>query len=320
MPASTTTSRYSSKRKRPFWLCVFACTSVSSALPSCASPGAAGIPIETRDVTRFYTVYELARGSPTADQLQQNYLDVGTPGLRHLTRVRNVTAGGIARAVSTQPDLYENARRCLAALPRIRERLNRAFDKLLQVYPQAARSPVTILVSRGKPVAIAGPGTGVQIALEAMCSDTAAKFMGSNIDDRFVNVIAHEYVHVQQSREQQKPTVLQRALHEGVAEFIGELLSGSVANVAVHASATGREADIESKFAADLDKADLSAWFDNTTDEDVGQLGYWTGYRIAKSYFQNSRDKRAAIREMIQMTDPEAFLARSGWHPGITLK
>lgn len=270
-------------------------------------------------MTRFYGVYEAADGRPTPEQLQRDYLDPGSAGLRHLTRVRNVTADGIARAAATQPDLYTNARSCLDALPRVRERLDRTFDNLLRLYPDAAKPPVTILVSRGRPLAIGGPGAGVQIALEAMCSDVAARFFGASIDDRFVNVIAHEYIHVQQAPEQTNPTVLQRALAEGVAEFVGELISGGIANVAVHASAEERTLEIESRFAADLDKVDLSAWFDNTTAENVGQLGYWAGYRIAKSYYQNAPDKRVAIREMIQMTDPHAFLVRSGWRPGIEL-
>ena len=291
----------------------------SSASWSTASAPSEAIEIQTEDVERFYRVYEAAGGRPTAGQLQNGYLDPGTAGLRHLTQVRNVTAENIAKAVATRPALYTNARACLAALPRIRERLDRTFDRLLGLYPEAAKPPVTILVSRGKPIAIAGPGHGVQIALEGMCSEIAARFLGASIDDRFVNVIAHEYIHVQQAPEQANPTVLQRALNEGVAEFVGELISGGVANVAVHASAKGRELEIETRFAADLDKTDLSAWFDNSTAEDVGQLGYWVGYRIAKSYYLNAPDKRAAIRELIRAADPYAILARSGWRPGVVL-
>jgi hypothetical protein len=32
------------------------------------------------------------------------------------------------------------------------------------------------------------------------------------------------------------------------------------------------------------------------------------------------RDKRGALREIIEMTDPKAFLAKSGWFPGIKLQ
>lgn len=285
---------------------------------SAGAPGGA-IEVETSDVARFYRVYEAAGGHPTAAQIQRGYLDVGSRGLRHLTEVRNVNADNIARAVATQPDLYINARSCLEELPRIRERLVRTFDNLLALYPDAARPPVTILVSRGRPIAIAGPGEGVQVALEALCSDLAARLLGARIDDRFVNVIGHEYIHVQQKMERENPTVLERALEEGIAEFLGELIAGGVSNVAVHAAAEGRQLEIETRFAADLDSRDLSAWFDNTTEEEPGQLGYWVGYRVARAYYQNSADKGAAVAEMIELSDAHAFLERSGWRPGVAL-
>jgi hypothetical protein len=296
---------------------VASCPMTSCASLSSSQASSRAIEIQTEDVARFYRIYEAANGRPTAEQLQRGYVDPGTAGLRHLMQVRSVNAERIALAAATQPRLYADARSCMAALPRIRERLRRTFDNLLDLYPEAERPPVTILVSRGRPLAIAGPGTGVQIAIEGMCSPTAARILGRNVDDRFVNVIAHEYIHVQQARERPNPTVLQRALAEGIAEFIGELISGGVSNVAVHESARGRENEIETRFAGDLDRTDLSAWFDNTTAEDAGQLGYWVGYRIAKAYYRNAPDRRAAIREMIRMTNARDFLARSGWRPGI---
>lgn len=293
---------------------------LSFALAACAHrTSSAAIEVRTEDVERFYALYEATGGRPTAEQIQRDYLDVGSVGLTHLTQARNVNAENIARALETQPQLYTNARVCLEALPRVRARLARTFDNLVALYPEASRPPVTILVSRGRPIAIAGPGDGVQVALEALCSDLAARFLGADIDDRFVNIIAHEYIHVQQPPERENPTVLQRALEEGVAEFVGELISGGVSNVAVHESARGRELEIEARFVGDVDKTDLSAWFDNTTAEDVGQLGYWVGYRIARAYYQNAADKPAAIREMLRITDAHAFVERSGWRPGIAL-
>jgi hypothetical protein len=291
---------------------------------SCAarSTPTQSIEIRTEDVARFFRIYDAADGRPTADQLQSDYLDVGTAGLRHLARVRNVTGERIARAIAAEPELYITARSCMAALPRIRERLDVTFDNLLRLYPEAQRPPVTILVGRGRPLAIAAPGDGVQIGLEGMCSATAARVLPADVDDRFVRVIAHEYIHAQQASElanSRAPSVLERSLVEGIAEFIGELISGGIANVAVSASAKGRETEIETRFAADVAKTDLFDWFDNTTADSVGQLGYWVGYRIAKAFYRNARDKRSAVREMMQMTDPRAFLGKSGWSPGMVL-
>lgn len=288
------------------------------------SPSAqsSAIDILTEDVDRFFSVYEAAAGRPTASQIQREYLDVGTAGLRHLVRVRNVTGERIAQAIAAEPALYVNARACLAVLPRVRARLARTFERLVELYPAAQRPPVTILVSRGRPLAVAGPGNGVQVALEGMCSTTAARVLDRDVDDRFVHVIAHEYIHAQQApalAATEDLTVLQRSLLEGIAEFTGELISGGIAHVGIAPAARGREREIETRFAASLDSKDLSAWVDNTTADEVGQLGYWVGYRIAKAYYRRAPDARAAFRAMIEMTDARAFLAASGWSPGIAL-
>jgi uncharacterized protein YjaZ len=68
-----------------------------------------------------------------------------------------------------------------------------------------------------------------------------------------------------------------------------------------------------------MDKTDLSQWLYNSAPERPGDLGYWVGYRIVKSYYQRADDKRQALRDIFEMTDPKAFLARSGWRPGMAL-
>ena len=281
-----------------------------------------GIEIQTEDVARFYKIYDAAGGHPTIEQLQRDYLDPGTEGLHHLMKVRNVTAERIAQTIATQPRLYTEAKACMAALPRVRDRLDITFRKLVAIYPESQKPPVTIVVGRGRPLAISGPGDGVQIGLEAICSPIG-RFLNPNVDDRFVHVIAHEYIHSQQNLKlsnDEHPTVLERSLLEGAAEFMSEMTSGDVAYGAFRASTKGREKEIESRFAADMDKTDLSDWLDNTTADKLGDLGYWVGYRIVKSYYQHAHDKHVAIREIIQMNDPQAFLAKSGWYPGIMLK
>jgi hypothetical protein len=71
---------------------------------------------------------------------------------------------------------------------------------------------------------------------------------------------------------------------------------------------------------ADEDKTDLSAWLYNSTPTQPRDLGYWVGYRIVKSYYQQAPDKRQALRDIYGMTDPHQFLAKSGWYPGIQLE
>lgn len=300
-----------------------ACSAISGAAqsaPSMASKQAAGPTIHIEDVDRFYRVYDAAGGRPSAEHLQRDYIDIGSDGLLQFAKVRNISGTRIAETLAKQPEIYSSARRCMEVLPRVRQRLEVALRTLVRLYPEAKLPPVTIAVGRGKPVGVGSPATGLQIGLEALC---ATDFLNPNVDDRFVHVIAHEYAHVQQATvlvDAEKPTVLERSLIEGAAEFAAELISGNVAYSQLGAMAKGREKEIETAFVSDLDHTDLSDWIDNSTMEKPGDLGYWVGYRIVKSYYERAADKRQAFRETLEMTDPKAFLSKSGWNPGMQLQ
>ena len=279
--------------------------------------------IHIEDVAAFYKLYDATNGHPTADQLQHDYLDPGSDGLHNLAKVRNVTGAKIADNIAKHPEIYSDARQCMAVLPRVRQRVQVALQKLGHLYPEARFPPVTIAVGRGKPVGVGSPVTGLQIGLEALC---AVKWMDPNVEDRFVRVIAHEYIHVQQAAalsDDEHPTLLERSLLEGAAELGAELLTGQPAEVTspqMRSATQGHEKEIESAFLTDADNTDFAKWLDNSSYDKQGDLGYWVGYRIVKSYYQHAAEKRRALREIIEMTEPKAFLAKSGWSPGIKLQ
>ncbi len=76
----------------------------------------------------------------------------------------------------------------------------------------------------------------------------------------------------------------------------GELIPGSVPSNFL-AMTKGREKEIETAFVVDEGKTDLSnlAGYNSTTEQ-PGDLGYWVGYRVVKSYYRHSADKRRAFR------------------------
>jgi hypothetical protein len=276
--------------------------------------------ILTGDVSQFYQVYEAAGGHPSAEALERDYLAPGSQGLHEFARLRRVTGARIAETIAKSPQIYADARRCLAALPAAKRRLTAAFAKLARIYPEAKFPPVTIVVGRGRPVGITNP-SGVTIGLEALC---AADFMNPNVEDRMVHVIAHEYGHIQQPEDiqaveagQPGVTVLQMSLIEGAAELTAELITGDVANYQHAAWTKGREAQIEAAFVRDEDKTDASDWLNNGpgTAEKPGDLGYWVGHRIVKAYYDRARDKRQALKDIYDIRDPKAFVAKSGWRP-----
>jgi uncharacterized protein YjaZ len=96
---------------------------------------------------------------------------------------------------------------------------------------------------------------------------------------------------------------------------------GSVGNARLPIWAKGREKEIETAFVPDEDKTDKADWLYNGpgTPQKPGDLGYWVGYRIVKSYYQHAPNKQVALRDILQVRDAKVFLARSGWYPGIVL-
>lgn len=282
-----------------------------------------GPDILTDDVTRFYALYDATGGKPGVERIEKDYLGKGTPSLGEFAKLRRVTAQSIADRLASNPEIYANAKQCMAELPAAKARLATALDKLVALYPQAKLPPVAIVVGRGKPVGMAYPG-GLTIGLEALC---AADFMNPDLQDRFVHVIAHEYAHIQQTMQTDfeagdpDATVLRMSLAEGAAELIAEVISGNVANPGLTRWTAGREAEVEAAFVREMDGTDLSNWLYNyrAGSDAPYDLGYWVGYRITKAYYVRSTDRREALKQIIEMDDPAAFLAKSGWTPGMAL-
>lgn len=78
------------------------------------------------------------------------------PGWYHITRtrigtaLRNVTGARIAGTLDKNPKIYSDARRCMAVLPRVKERVQVALGTLGRLNPESRFPPVTDAVGRGK--------------------------------------------------------------------------------------------------------------------------------------------------------------------------
>lgn len=281
-----------------------------------ASSQAAGDPFAARvrydDVDRFYAVYDAAGGRPSADQLRRGYIEAGSAGVRDFVPNRIVSPEALAAAIVQDRAMYERARRCRAALPDVNRRMRAAYLAFQTALPEAELPDTTILIGRGNSGGTAN-ASGALIGLEVICDPTPD---GVPFDIRLTHLVTHELAHTQQTSFT-GDTLLAAALNEGVAEFVGELISGAVLNTEMFAKADARAAGIERAFATEMMGTDTKRWLYNGpgTDAWPGDLAYWVGYRIARSYFERTPDKRAAIRTMLKSTDAPTFLKASGWVP-----
>ena len=150
-------------------------------------------------------------------------------------------------------------------------------------------------------------------------------FQRNNVQplDSIPLVVAHEHVHVLQANAEklitkQIKTLLDQALLEGSADFLGELVSGSHINKHIHVYGLANEHQLWTEFQTAMNGLAISEWLYNqstATGERPGDLGYFVGYRIAKAYYDKSTDKVVAVRDIIEMTSGAAFLTASGYNP-----
>jgi hypothetical protein len=289
--------------------------------------------IVTSDLANFWAAYDAGGRDGSAAAFQREYLDKASPGLRDFIRVRQLTAASLAQMVRAYPRYFAAARETnlrLAADGPVLARIHAGYARIEALYPAAVFPPVTMLVGRfstGGTVAESGmlvgteffslgPGTPV---------DELQPFQRANVRplDSLPPIVAHEHVHVLQARgggvlARPTKTLLEQALVEGVADFVGELVSGANMNRWLWAYAVPREAELWREFSAEMAGTNVSRWLYNqgqATAERPGDLGYFVGYRIAEAYYARGADKRAALREIIEMRDAASFLARSGYAP-----
>ena len=132
--------------------------------------------------------------------------------------------------------------------------------------------------------------------------------------------MAHEIVHYQQKSLGTNPTLLANVIHEGSADFLAEMISGRHINEHVHRYAIPRRAQLWKEFKEKMHGKDLDGWLYSSPADRPQDLGYWIGYEITKAYYDEATDKWQAIREILQVIDFDAFLAKSGYEEQVGRK
>lgn len=283
------------------------------------------VEVETGDADRFAALFERTGGKPSAGRLQRDYLDRGSYGIQVFTPDRIVDADNLAKSVAAEPDIYARAVRiCLPIVKQTTAELRATYLALHGLFPDKPLPRLFLVVGAGNSGGTAGPGAQV-LGLEVLCR-------GADTPDALRAIVrgfyAHETVHVLQGNVAAGNVLLTSVLQEGAADFIAELVTGRPMNSARANWAGPREAELWRQFEADL-KATRGAtegelkrgtpagdafyrWIANDGSAPnawPGEAGYWMGQRIWQRWYDQEPDKRAALREMLMLRNPEAVFA-----------
>ncbi len=135
--------------------------------------------------------------------------------------------------------------------------------------------------------------------------------------DGLPHIVAHELIHFEQPPiPNDQRTLLAQTVHEGSADFLGELISGRHINGHIHEYCLPREAELWAEFKEEMNGTDIGGWmYGGQPEGRPADIGYFFGYRIAEAYYNQADDKKKAIRDILLIDDFNEFLAASGYAP-----
>ncbi len=312
------------------------CTTGVSALEPAHDPLMAQV--DLTDARRFAHVFRTTDGQPTADALQAGYLDGAGRGVDVFTPDRIRSAENLAATVAARRAGYEKAiETCLPLVEASNTELRAIYLALSGLFPGRKLPEIYAVFGAFNSGGTAANDAQV-IGIEVICdiSPTPEAFR-----ETLRSFYAHETVHALQpllsARVQAMDPLLTASLREGMADFVSLLVTGFQPSPERDAWARARKAELWAEFqsdqafirsrikdAGDLDTMDeetrarFRRWHGNYQSAPDGwphEMGYWFGQQICQAYFDQARDKRQAIAELMVLEDPGRILELSGYSP-----
>jgi hypothetical protein len=278
----------------------------------------------TSDLDNFWKLYDQI-GKPGADKLlMNNYIMKGSQGLRTFFEVRmGLRVTNIIETVNKRRKYFESIRPVTQQLYKFKPRMIDAAKKLKALYPDAIFPPTTFTIGTFSAFGTADGGSGQLIGAEFLCdTNTVAKgelndWEKTVISDtsRILGILMHELIHIEQQTTPSN-TLLGKAINEGAADFITQLVLGYNLNTAIHEYGNAHEKELIANFKRQMDGENTSDWLYNginTKDGIPGDLGYYVGYKICEAYYNKSADKKQAVKEILTIPDFKKFLEQSNY-------
>jgi hypothetical protein len=281
---------------------------------------------ETGDIALFWKVYDKYKKDTTnaAELFVSQYFEKGSWALQDYYRLKTKNIGGIQGFIhnmAIMPNYYAGVRKNTLKVKLLGDTLRRIFARLKEWYPPSIFLRTTFVIggwSSGGTSTDYGAivGCDMQAIDENTSLNELNPWQKANVKlfSAIKYIVAHELIHVQQHQMAGDTTLLNFAIKEGMADFLGELISGKTANEQLFVWARGKEKQIWDDFKKEMYLNRYSNWIANSSQQrpdHPADLGYWVGYQICKSYFDEATDKKQAVYDMLHIQDYRKFLTDS---------
>lgn len=277
----------------------------------------------TDDIHHFWKAYDRVLTDTTRRKeiFVRDYFNHASPGLQDYFATKIGTIDQFVRNQARKPRFYAAIRQNTLAIDTMKEEIYGYFDKLKSLYDEATFPDIYFLIGRWNSAGTVSDN-GLLLGVDQIAKSPGIPEEELNMWERnnftpvkkIPVIVIHELVHFQQSKMKEDTTLLFYAMVEGMADFICELVTGSNPSQRQQDWAQTRRRQVWEDFQKEMYLQRYSNWIANGNQETADKpadLGYYMGYEICKAYYEKATDKKAAIKEMLELQDPKAFLEKS---------
>lgn len=286
----------------------------------CALHGKSKCNYSTQDVTLFWNAFQqLARAKTFEDSvqcIQVHYLNKASKPFRKWIRQNNFSAQEYVSLIHVYPKFWNSLHKRMAANPLQVSMIESLFQAYQQIFPTFKRPSIYIGIG-----CLRSGGTTskhhVLICADIAASDSLVDL--SELPDELKSILgrndllsylAHETAHTLQHGfpwqelpmllRHKRLTVLNMCLVEGSADFFSHLVIQRHINTDKHIYGETHEQEIWKMFnwSVENHRFDYSPWLYNFRQVKgmPSDLGYYIGYKIAESFYQQQANKLHALR------------------------
>ena len=293
--------------------------------------------IVTTDIDNFWVAYDkIVMTKDSAEQLNyinELFIEKGTPGLKGIMKARGYAPQEYVDAINKYPLFWKSIRENTLKAKSFAKEIDSGVGNLQKLYPDLKPANIyfTIGVFRtggttiennvliGSEISLADNNTDVTELPESL--NNLKSFMASSPINGIVFTNVHEFVHTQQ-----KTTVcdnlLGQSVMEGVAEFLAVQALKAPSTTPAIEFGRNNERRVKEVFAKEMFNPFYGPWLYSNAKNifNTRDLGYYVGYAIAERYYGKAKDKKHAVKEMIELDyNNPALLGRyvneSGYFP-----
>lgn len=295
--------------------------------------------IFTSDIDNFWIAYDSIQKtndySKKLNFINQLYIEKGTKGLKALMKSKDYNDTLYVNVIGEFPNFWKSIRPNTLSVKNKTKELNTAIQNLKKLYPELKDAEIYFAIGC---LGAAGRTTdnmvliGTELATGTSATDVLdfkndwyKNIFAHNSLNNIVRLNIHEYVHTQQ-KPSNSGQLLSQVIKEGSCDFIRELVLGTPLQRKLISYGDLHFDNLKKKFKKEMFLSDFANWLYNGDQKgDSADLGYYMGYKICKSYYHQAKNKKQAIKDIIELDysndkEVELFLVKSKFYKKLNIK